>query len=250
MRTLGAGARESAADSAARRRHCARRPGLQRGPGVRLLEVHELDSADRRRRAASRWSNPGVVQAQLNAAAALRRTVLCARPVHQGPLHDRRDDRQQLLRRSFRRPRQDRRQRRGARRRALRRHPAVARHGRRGRGIRRRRRAAAATARFTPRRARCAERYGRSRFARRYPKIPRRVSGYNLDELLPDNGPNLARALVGSEGTLGGYAGRDAQAGAASATARAGGARLRRRLPGGRPGAVDPGTSSASARGL
>jgi len=38
---------------------------------------------------------------------------------------------------------------------------------------------------------------------RRYPKIPRRVSGYNLDELLPDRGPNLARALVGSEGTLG-----------------------------------------------
>jgi FAD/FMN-containing dehydrogenase/Fe-S oxidoreductase len=37
---------------------------------------------------------------------------------------------------------------------------------------------------------------------RRYPKIPRRVSGYNLDELLPERGPNLARALVGSEGTL------------------------------------------------
>ena len=37
----------------------------------------------------------------------------------------------------------------------------------------------------------------------RFPKIPRRVSGYNLDELLPENGFNLARALVGSEGTLG-----------------------------------------------
>ena len=36
----------------------------------------------------------------------------------------------------------------------------------------------------------------------RYPRIPRRVSGYNLDELLPENGFNLARALVGSEGTL------------------------------------------------
>jgi FAD/FMN-containing dehydrogenase/Fe-S oxidoreductase len=35
----------------------------------------------------------------------------------------------------------------------------------------------------------------------RYPKIPRRVSGYNLDELLPENGFNIARALVGSEGT-------------------------------------------------
>jgi FAD/FMN-containing dehydrogenase/Fe-S oxidoreductase len=36
----------------------------------------------------------------------------------------------------------------------------------------------------------------------RYPKIPRRVSGYNLDELLPEKGFNVARALVGSEGTL------------------------------------------------
>src|SRR6266478_142523 len=37
----------------------------------------------------------------------------------------------------------------------------------------------------------------------RYAKIPRRVSGYNLDELLPDaNGSfNLARALVGTEST-------------------------------------------------
>src|SRR6185503_11827074 len=36
---------------------------------------------------------------------------------------------------------------------------------------------------------------------KRYPKIPRRVSGYNLDELLPENGFHVARALVGSEGT-------------------------------------------------
>jgi FAD/FMN-containing dehydrogenase/Fe-S oxidoreductase len=36
---------------------------------------------------------------------------------------------------------------------------------------------------------------------RRYPQIPRRVSGYNLDELLPEKGFHLARALVGSEGT-------------------------------------------------
>lgn len=35
----------------------------------------------------------------------------------------------------------------------------------------------------------------------RYPKIPRRVSGYNLDELLPENSFNVARALVGTEGT-------------------------------------------------
>lgn len=44
------------------------------------------------------------------------------------------------------------------------------------------------------------DRYGhliRSRF----PDIKRRVSGYNLDQLLPENGFNVARALVGTEGT-------------------------------------------------
>lgn len=35
----------------------------------------------------------------------------------------------------------------------------------------------------------------------RFPNIPRRVSGYNLDELLPENGFNVARALVGTEST-------------------------------------------------
>ncbi|MFU8815501.1 MAG: FAD-binding and (Fe-S)-binding domain-containing protein [Pseudomonadales bacterium] len=35
----------------------------------------------------------------------------------------------------------------------------------------------------------------------RYPDIPRRVSGYNLPQLLPECGFNVARALVGSEGT-------------------------------------------------
>ena len=35
----------------------------------------------------------------------------------------------------------------------------------------------------------------------RFPHIPRRVSGYNLDELLPENGFHVARALVGTEGT-------------------------------------------------
>jgi FAD/FMN-containing dehydrogenase/Fe-S oxidoreductase len=48
----------------------------------------------------------------------------------------------------------------------------------------------------------------RDRYADRiragYPKLPRRVSGYNLDQLLPDERGrfNLARVLVGSEGTL------------------------------------------------
>jgi FAD/FMN-containing dehydrogenase/Fe-S oxidoreductase len=47
---------------------------------------------------------------------------------------------------------------------------------------------------------RLAQRYAEPIRAR-FPKIRRRVSGYNLDELLPENGFNVARALVGSEGT-------------------------------------------------
>jgi FAD/FMN-containing dehydrogenase/Fe-S oxidoreductase len=35
----------------------------------------------------------------------------------------------------------------------------------------------------------------------RYPDIPRRVSGYNLDQLLPENGFHVARAIVGTEAT-------------------------------------------------
>ena len=44
------------------------------------------------------------------------------------------------------------------------------------------------------------DRYG-DQIRARFPKIKRRVSGYNLDQLLPENGFNVARALVGSEGT-------------------------------------------------
>ena len=39
------------------------------------------------------------------------------------------------------------------------------------------------------------------RIRERYPDVPRRVSGYNLDALLPENGFQVARALVGTEGT-------------------------------------------------
>jgi FAD/FMN-containing dehydrogenase/Fe-S oxidoreductase len=45
----------------------------------------------------------------------------------------------------------------------------------------------------------------RDRYADRiregFPKLERRVSGFNLDELLPERGFNVARALVGTEGT-------------------------------------------------
>ncbi|THA73247.1 FAD-binding oxidoreductase [Streptomyces sp. A0642] len=36
-----------------------------------------------------------------------------------------------------------------------------------------------------------------------FPDLPRRISGYALDALLPENGPDPARAFCGSEGTLG-----------------------------------------------
>ena len=44
------------------------------------------------------------------------------------------------------------------------------------------------------------EKYG-GLVRQRFPRIPRRVSGYNLDFLLPENGFHVARALVGTEGT-------------------------------------------------
>jgi FAD/FMN-containing dehydrogenase/Fe-S oxidoreductase len=37
---------------------------------------------------------------------------------------------------------------------------------------------------------------------KKFPNIPRRVSGYNLPALLPENGFNVAHALIGSESTL------------------------------------------------
>ncbi len=44
------------------------------------------------------------------------------------------------------------------------------------------------------------DRYG-NLVRERYPDIPRRVSGYNLDDLLPERGFHVARALSGTEGT-------------------------------------------------
>jgi FAD/FMN-containing dehydrogenase/Fe-S oxidoreductase len=40
------------------------------------------------------------------------------------------------------------------------------------------------------------------RIRERYPDIPRRVSGYNLPHLLPEHGFDVAKSVVGSEGTL------------------------------------------------
>jgi FAD/FMN-containing dehydrogenase/Fe-S oxidoreductase len=40
-----------------------------------------------------------------------------------------------------------------------------------------------------------------SRIRAQFPQLPRRVSGFNLDDLLPESGFHVAKALVGSEGT-------------------------------------------------
>ncbi|MBS2026300.1 MAG: FAD-binding protein [Deltaproteobacteria bacterium] len=45
-----------------------------------------------------------------------------------------------------------------------------------------------------------ADRYG-AQIRARFPKIPRLVSGYALDQLLPEHGFHVARSLVGTEGT-------------------------------------------------
>ncbi|MDQ2663290.1 MAG: FAD-binding oxidoreductase [Candidatus Eremiobacteraeota bacterium] len=45
-----------------------------------------------------------------------------------------------------------------------------------------------------------AEKYG-DEIRKRFPKIPRLVSGFALQQLLPENGFNVAKALVGTEGT-------------------------------------------------
>src|SRR5262249_7685887 len=43
----------------------------------------------------------------------------------------------------------------------------------------------------------------REEIARGYPKILRRVGGYNLDEFVKPGAVNLSKMMVGSEGTLG-----------------------------------------------
>ena len=58
-------------------------------------------------------------------------------------------------------------------------------------------------------------------------QLPRRVSGYNLDELLPERGFNVARALVGTESTCATTLQVEAQADPRAAPAHARGHRVR-----------------------
>ena len=125
---------------------------------------------------------------------------LRSRSRHAHPLHARRDDRQQLLRRARADGRQDRRQHRRAGDPHVRRR-AHARRADERRGARSdHRRGRAARRDLRGHRSASATRYA-DLIRAKYPKIPRRVSGYNLDALLPENGFNVAQALVGSECT-------------------------------------------------
>ena len=131
------------------------------------------------------------------------RPDLRPRPVDPQPLHARRDDRQQLLRR----PLADGRHApsdnvdeleiltydgtAAARRRRRSEDELRAHHRARAAGAARSTAASTRSATATPTLIRA-----------RFPEIPRRVSGYNLDDLLPENGFHVARALVGHRGHL------------------------------------------------
>ncbi len=167
--------------------------------------------ADLRRRAGHRARPP-------ERPAARARPGVRAGARHPRPLHARRDDRQQLLRRDGAAHGQGGRQRRARSRCCSTTAPACgsARPPTRSTSAISRGRPAG---RDLPRSCgRCATSY-LADLRTRYPDIPRRVSGYNLDCLLPEKGFHVAQALVGSEGTLRhGAAGR-AEAGAAGAGA-------------------------------
>ena len=104
------------------------------------------------------------------------------------------------MRRAWPAGRQSRRQRGIARHRSLRRHAHDRRRHHAGPSSTRSSAPAAAWAKSTQASTRIRDRYA-ALIREKFPRIPRRVSGYNLDELLPENNFNVARALVGSEGT-------------------------------------------------
>ena len=168
-------------------------------PWSSISQVHAPGARDRPGRRLARVQ-PGTCSTTSATQAERHGPHLRARPRDPQPLHARRDDRQQLLRRPLGDGGQDGRQRRRARHPHLRRPAAPG-----GRGP-----ATRSCARIIHGGGRRGEIYARlkalrdryaDRIRERFPKIPRRVSGYNLDQLLPENGFHVARALVGTEGT-------------------------------------------------
>ena len=161
------------------------------GPGVVLDTSRHLNrvlgiDADAR----TAVVEPGLVQAALQTRGEAVRPALRPRPEHAQPLHRRRDDRQQRLRLA----------RAGLR-------PDV---GQRGRPRRRHRLRRAAAARQRPRPRLPASSATCTRLVEgelatirtELGRFGRQVSGYSLEHLLPERGFDVARALVGSEGTL------------------------------------------------
>ena len=163
----------------------------------RLLEVN----------AAERWARvePGIVLDELNAALRAARPALRAGYLHGQPRHARRHDGQQLQRRALGALRQDDRPRARAARRALGRLASRA-SGRSTpaelEAICRRRLARSG---LLPRGAPAGARLRRAKSSGAIPKILRRVGGYNLDcvRRSATRPFNLAKLMVGSEGTLG-----------------------------------------------
>ncbi len=158
----------------------------------RVLEVN----------AEERWARvePGIVLDELNAQLAPLAAALRARYLHRQPRHHWRHDGEQLRRRAQRDLRQDHRSCAGADRGPLR--------------WKRRRvpgnPACRGSQRATRLRPRCtplccgSPSEHASEIERRYPKVLRRVGGYNLDEFTdPPKPVNLSKLMVGSEGTLG-----------------------------------------------
>ena len=81
-----------------------------------------------------------------------------------------------------------------------------------------------------------------------YPDIPRRVSGYNLDSLLPEHGFDVAGLLVGSESTLVTVLRAKTQAGRRAAGKVARRPRLPQRRPGRGRGPAHPGVRAPADR--
>ena len=173
------------------RRRARRSPATRSGPGVvvdtsrHLSRVLDVDPEAR-----TATVEPGVVQAALQRAAAAARAALRPRPEHAQPLHDRRDDRQQRLRLPGAGLRPDV----GQRRRPRRRHRRRATRLRLGDG--------APAAGVLADLQRAGRRATSATIRTEFGRFGRQVSGYSLEHLLPERGFDVARALVGSEGTL------------------------------------------------
>ena len=165
------------------RRRARRRPRHQPPPGPACSTI------DPEARTAT--VEPGVVQARAAARPRAARPALRPRPVHAQPLHDRRDDRQQRLRLPGAGLRPDRRTTSSA-------STCVTGAGER---LRLRPRGRAAGRRCSPSSAALVD-GDLATIRTELGRFGRQVSGYSLEHLLPERGFDVARALVGSEGTL------------------------------------------------